>query len=69
MPTSKGHAAKTGQDHHVGFNEALQDALDKMDQEFPKGTKHNVEVTLQLLDVEVKSPGNVGFYQVTVTTS
>lgn len=56
-----------GEDHHAGFNKALTQALQRMDADFGPGT-HTVDVHFQL-EVEVQSPGNVGFYQVTVTTS
>ncbi len=56
-----------GEDHHAGFNKALTQALKQMDHDFGPGP-HHVDVHFQL-EVEVKSPGSIGFYQVTVTTS
>lgn len=68
MAQATGTVERIGQDHHVGFNEALEKALHEMDGKFAKG-KHTVDVRFQLVEVEVASPGSVGFYQVTVTTS
>ena len=56
-----------GEDHHAGFNKALAQALQNMDGEFEPGT-HTVEVRQQL-EIDVHSPGSVGFYKVTITTS
>jgi len=69
MATATGRAPRDPNgDHHRGFSEALDDALHKMDGAFEKGT-HTVEVKFHLVDVEVNSPGSVGFYQVTVMTT
>lgn len=69
MATSTGrHPMAQGEDHHIGFNKALQDALNKMDADFGQGT-HKVDVTFHLDEVKVSSPGTIGYYQVTVTTS
>jgi hypothetical protein len=56
-----------GEEHHAGFNKALEQALRQMEADFGPGT-HTVDVHHQL-EVEVRSPGSIGFYQVTVTTS
>jgi hypothetical protein len=56
-----------GDDHHMGFNKALGQALEQMDGDFDKGT-HTVDVHFQL-EVGVQSPGSIGFYQVTITKS
>lgn len=56
-----------GEEHHAGFSRALAQALKQMDRDFGPGT-YDVDVHFQL-KVEVKSPGSVGFYQVTVTTT
>jgi hypothetical protein len=69
MATATGRAPRDPNgEHHQGWSKALDDALKKMDGEFEKG-RHTVEVKFHLVDVEVNSPGNVGFYQVTLTTS
>ena len=69
MAESKGrHPMTPGEDHHVGFNKALQQALDKMGDDWEKGgAKHTCKVTLELDEVTVNSPGSIGFYQVTIT--
>lgn len=54
-----------GEEHHVGFNKALKQALHQMDEDFGPGT-HQVDVHFQL-EVDVHSPGNIGFYQVKLT--
>ena len=51
--------------HHVGFDKALQLALDEMGNNFATG-HHDVVVTFEL-EVDVNSPGNVGWYKVTLT--
>lgn len=56
-----------GDDHHAGFNKALTQALHDMDGKFDPG-QHTVDVRYQLV-VDVNSPGSIGFYQVTVTSS
>ncbi len=56
-----------GEDHHTGFNKALEQALKNMDGNFKPGT-HTVDVRQQL-EIDVHSPGSIGFYQVTVTTT
>jgi hypothetical protein len=56
-----------GEEHHAGFNKALEQALKQMEADFGAGT-HTVDV-LHQLEVEVKSPGSIGFYQVTLTKS
>jgi hypothetical protein len=67
MPQETGRAAMTHQGHAKGFEDALEDALQKMNSpKWKEGRHENVEVTFQL-DLEVKSPGHVGFYKVTVT--
>jgi hypothetical protein len=69
MATATGRAPRDPQgEHHHGWSKALDDALNKMDGEFEKGT-HTVEVKFHLVDVEVNSPGSIGYYQVTITTS
>ena len=66
MPQSHGSAPiAPNQSHHAGFDKALQDALDRMSPPTWSQGPHTVEVTFQL-DVEVKSPGKVGFYRVTL---
>ena len=56
-----------GEDHHAGFNKALAQALKNMDGKFEPGT-HTVDVRQQL-EVDVHSPGSIGFIRVTLTTS
>jgi hypothetical protein len=56
-----------GEDHHVGFNKALHHALQQMDGNFGQGT-HTVDVHHQL-EVDVNSPGSIGFYKVTITSA
>jgi len=69
MATATGRAPRNPNgDHHKGWSDALEDALQKMDGSFEKG-KHTVEVKFHLVDVEVASPGSIGFYQVTVFTA
>lgn len=68
MATSTGqHPMAEGSNHHIGFNKALDKALKKMESDFDKGS-HTVDVKFQL-GVDVSSPGTIGYYQVTVTTS
>ena len=55
-----------GDDHHTAFNKALEQALKNMDGNFPPGT-HTVAVQ-QHLEIEVHSPGIVGWVQVTLTS-
>lgn len=54
-----------GEDHHVGFNKALDQALNQMDADFGPGT-HQVDVSFHL-EVDVQSPGSIGFYTVKLT--
>ncbi|HLX33562.1 MAG TPA: hypothetical protein VKR79_12485 [Gaiellaceae bacterium] len=54
-----------GEDHHVGFNKALAQALKQMDADFGPGP-HTVDVQFQL-EAEVHSPGTIGFYKITLT--
>jgi hypothetical protein len=69
MATATGRAPRDPDgDHHKGWSKALEDALKNMDGEFEHG-RHDVEVKFHLTGVEVNSPGTVGFYQVTITTS
>jgi len=56
-----------GDDHHHAFNKALEHALKDMEGKFESGT-HIVHVHQQL-EVDVNSPGSVGFVVVTLTTS
>lgn len=55
-----------GDDHHTAFNKALEQALKDMEGNFEPGT-HTVDVRQQL-EIDVRSPGIVGFVQVTLTT-
>jgi hypothetical protein len=69
MATATGRAPQDPNgEHHKGWSKALDEALDQMDGNFEKG-RHTVEVKFHLVDVEVNSPGSIGFYQVTVTAS
>ena len=54
-----------GESHHTGWDKALEQALDQMSNDFPAGN-HTVEVHFHL-DVDVSSPGNIGFYKVTLS--
>jgi hypothetical protein len=54
-----------GEPHHVGFDKALDRALNEMQNNFDEG-RHDVQVTYEL-EVDVQSPGNIGFYKVTLT--
>jgi hypothetical protein len=56
-----------GEDHHTAFNNALQQALTNMDGNFEPGP-HTVDVRQQL-EVDVHSPGRIGWIVVTLTTS
>jgi len=56
------------EDHHTAFNRALKEALKNMDGKFESGKRHTVDVHQQL-EVDVNSPGIVGFLQVTLKTS
>ena len=56
-----------GEDHHVGFNKALTEALKGIHKDFPLG-KYDVNVQFQA-EVDVHSPGSIGFYRVTITTT
>jgi hypothetical protein len=53
--------------HHAAFNKALQEALKDMDGKFPPGN-HTVQVH-QHLEVDVNSPGIVGWVKVTLTST
>jgi hypothetical protein len=67
MPSTTGRVPMTaGEDHHHGFNKALEQALKQMGDDFEPGT-HTVQVHHQL-EVDVKSPGAVGFYSVRLST-
>ena len=57
-----------GEDHHAAFNKALEQALKDMDGKFESGKTHTVDVR-QRLEVDVNSPGIIGFLQVSLTTS
>ena len=66
MPQTTGSAPMVhGQPHHVGFNNALDEALKKMSVAAWAKGPHDVEVSFQL-EVDVQSPGKVGFYKVTL---
>jgi hypothetical protein len=54
-------------DHHTAFNAALKEALKDMDGKFEPGS-HKVSVT-QELEVDVNSPGIVGWVKVILTPS
>jgi hypothetical protein len=56
-----------GEDHHLAFNKALEQALKNMDGNFEPGA-HTVDVRQQL-EIDVHSPGNIGFIRITLTTS
>ena len=67
MATATGQAPRDPNgNHHEGWSKALDEALKNMEGTFEKGT-HTVEVKFHLVDVEVNSPGTIGFYQVTIT--
>ena len=57
--------ASHGSDHHRGFNEAMEKALEQLSTEVGAG-RYPVEVRFHA-DVEVSNPGRVGFYGVTLT--
>jgi hypothetical protein len=65
MPPVHGHApADPGQPHHVGFDKALKDALDKASGLGDPGT---YEVDVQFgATVEVVNPGTIQQYKVTL---
>jgi hypothetical protein len=68
MAQATGRAAMApGDDHHVAFNNALDQALQDMDGKFEPGT-HTVDVHQQL-EIDVHSPGVVGWVKVTLTTT
>jgi hypothetical protein len=50
--------------HHQGFNEAMEDALDQLSKEVGTG-EYPVEVRFHA-DVRVSNPGTIGFYSVTL---
>jgi len=57
--------ASHGKDHHRGFNDAMEDALAKLSKEVGTGS-YEVDV-VHSAHVDVKNPGTVGFYSVTLT--
>jgi hypothetical protein len=50
--------------HHQGFNEAMEHALDRLSKEVGTGD-YPVEVRFHA-DVKVSNPGTIGFYAVTL---
>lgn len=50
--------------HHVGFNDALEDALDRLSHDVGTGT-YNVTVQFEA-EVEVTNPGKITGYTVTI---
>jgi hypothetical protein len=57
--------AAHGEDHHRGFNDALEQALTQLSKDVGTG-QYAVDVHFHA-EVDVSNPGNVGFYAVTLT--
>jgi hypothetical protein len=54
--------------HHISWDKALDHALAQMDPaQFGNGPL-KVEVKFELDDVTINSPGNIGWYKVTLTS-
>lgn len=57
--------AKKDEPFHEGFDRALQQALSQLSSELGVG---NYQVSIQFgADVEVKNPGKIGYFKVTLT--
>ena len=61
IKATKAHADQ----HHLGFNAALDKALAKLSKDVGTGT-YDVRVEFSA-EVKVTNPGSIGFYQVTLT--
>lgn len=57
--------AKEKEPYHLGFDRALQQALSQLSSELGSG---NYQVRVEFgADVEVKNPGKIGYFKVTLT--
>lgn len=54
-----------GSQHHLGFNDALEQALAQLSKEVGTG-KYTVQVEFSA-EVDVSNPGSIGFYEVKLT--
>jgi hypothetical protein len=68
MPSGQTRAtvpAKKDHPHHEGFDEALEKALSQLSKDVGTGT-YTVKVEFEA-EVDVKNPGSIGFYTVTLS--